>query len=75
MGLQIEEVVDVFGKGKFDLVPLTKTKKKGTEKISWCGICVICEEIHENERTTESVTVLLNYVWYSVLVEFGWARV
>ena len=33
-----EEVVDVFGNGKFELLALTKTKLKGNEEESWCGV-------------------------------------
>ena len=36
-----EEMVDVFGKGKFELLPFTKTKMKGNGEVSWCGVSII----------------------------------
>ena len=38
MGLKREEVVDVFRKGKFELLAWTETKLKGNEEVSWCGV-------------------------------------
>ena len=31
----MEEVVEVFRKGKFELLPLTETKLKGNGEVSW----------------------------------------
>ena len=39
---------------------LTETKRKGSRESLWCEVSGICAVIQENERTRESVTVLLN---------------
>ena len=34
----MEEGIDVFREGKFEMLALTETKLKGNGKISWCGV-------------------------------------
>ena len=36
--IEREEVVDVFRKGKFELLALTETKLKGNGEVSWCKV-------------------------------------
>ena len=36
-------MVDVFRKGKFELLALTETKLKGNGEVSWCGANGIIE--------------------------------
>ena len=38
-----EEVMDVFRKGKSELLALTETKLKGNGEVSWCGVNVIAD--------------------------------
>ena len=60
------EVVDVFRKGKSELLALIETKLKGTGKVSWCGVNGINACVQEMERAREGVAVLLN----NVLIDF-----
>ena len=53
-----EEVVDIFKKGKFELLAFTETKLKGKGEVSWSGVNVIFTGVHEMERAKEGVTVL-----------------
>ena len=53
-----EEVVDIFMKGKFKLLALTKTKLKGKGEISWCGVNGIFSGVQEMESAREGVAVL-----------------
>ena len=41
-----EEVVDVFRKGKFELLARTETKLKGNGEVSWYGLNVIIAGVH-----------------------------
>ena len=70
---KIEEVVDIFKKGKFKLPALTETKLKGGggAEVSWCGVNSIISSVQEMERGREGVPVLLNEVWHSALVKSG----
>ena len=45
-----EEMVDVFKKGKFELLALTETKLKGKGEVSWSGVNVIFAGVQEMER-------------------------
>ena len=56
------EVVDIFKKGKFELLVLTETKLKGKGEVSRFGVNVIFASVHEMERAREGVAVLLNGV-------------
>ena len=60
--------MDVFGKGKFKPLALTKTKLKGNREVSWCGV----NGVQERERAREGVAVLLNDVWHSAVIDFGY---
>ena len=42
-----EEVVDIFKKGKFELLALTETKLKGKGEVSWSGVNVIIVGVQE----------------------------
>ena len=66
-----EEMVDVFRKGKFKFLALTETKLKGNTEVLWCGVNGIITSVQEMERVKESVTVLLNDVWHSVVIDYG----
>ena len=52
MGLQREKSVDVFRKGKFELLALTETKLKGNGKAPWCGVNGIIVGVEEIERAS-----------------------
>ena len=51
--------VDVFRKGKFELLAITGTNLKGNEEVLRCGVNGI-------------IAILLNNVWHSAMVEFGY---
>ena len=55
-------MIDIFKKGKFELLSLTETKLKGKGKISWYGDNVIFAGVHDMERAREGVAILLNDV-------------
>ena len=55
--------MDVFRKGKFELLALTETKLKGNGEI-WCGVNGVIAGV-QMERAWEGVAVLLNDVWHS----------
>ena len=56
-----EEVVDIFKKGKFELVAFTETKSKGK------GVNVSLPVF----RRWKGVALLLNDVWHSAMVKSG----
>ena len=58
----MKKVVDIFKKGKFELLPLTETKLKGKGEVSWCGVSGIIASVQEMERDKEGVAILLNDV-------------
>ena len=64
--------MDIFKKGKFELLVLTETKLKGREEVSWSGVNVIFTGVHEIERVRERVTVLLNDVSHSAVAKSGY---
>ena len=66
-----EQVVDIFQKGKFDLLALTETKLKGEGEVSWVGVNGIISGAEEVERAREGVAVLLSDVWHSAVVTHG----
>ena len=57
-----EEVVDIFKKGKFELLALMEKKLKGKGEVSWSGINVIFTGVQEMESAREGVAVLLKDV-------------
>ena len=52
--------MDIFRKGKFELLALKETKLKGNGELSWWGITGIIAGVQEMERTRVGVAVLLN---------------
>ena len=67
-------MVDVFRKGKFELLALTETKVKGNGEVSWRGVNGIITGVQEMERAREGVAILLNDVWHSAVINFGCVR-
>ena len=65
-----EEVVDIFKKGKFNLLTLTETKLKG-EGVSWVEVNGIILGVQEIKRAREGVAVLLSDVWHNAVVKHG----
>ena len=65
-------MLDIFKKGKFELLALMEMKLKGKGEISWSGVHVIFTSVHEMERAREGVDILLNNVWYSAVVKCGY---
>ena len=63
-----KRVVDIFIKGNFELLALTETKLKGEGEVSWCEVNGIISGVQE----MEGVAVLLNDVWHSAVVIFGY---
>ena len=66
-----EEVVNIFKKGKSELLALTETKLKGKGEALWSEVNVIFVGVQEMERTREMVAILLNDVWHSAVVKYG----
>ena len=64
--------MDIFKKGKFELLALTETKLKGKGEVSWCRVNGIISGVQEMERAREGVAVLLNDVWHSAVVKSGY---
>ena len=63
-------MLDILRKGNFELLALTETKLKGNGEVSWSGVNDIIAGDHEMERATEGVTILLNDVWQSAVIDF-----
>ena len=61
--------MDVFKEGKFELLTLTEMIMKGNGEVSWCGVNGIIAGVQEMERAREGVTILLNDVWHSAVIE------
>ena len=55
-------MVEVFRKGKFELLALKEMKLKGNREVLWCGVNGIVAGIQEIERAREGVAILLNNV-------------
>ena len=66
--------MDIFKEGKIELLALTETKLKGNGEVSWSGVNVIFAGVQEMERARERVAVLLNDVWHSSVVKFGYVN-
>src|SRR5678815_2945242 len=56
-GINVEEkrreVMDVFRKGKFDLLAVTETKMKGNGENEWCGVKCVCVLVWKGMRGEE----------------------
>ena len=63
--------MDIFKKGKSELLALTKTNLKRNGDVSWCGINGIIASVQEMERAREGVAILLKDVWHSAVIDFG----
>ena len=57
-----EEVVDIFKKGKFNLLALMETKLKGEGEVPKVEVNDIISGVQEMERVWEGVAVLLSDV-------------
>ena len=57
-----EKAVDVFRKGKFELLALNEAKLKGNGEVSWCGVNGIIAGVQEMEKAMEVVATLLTDV-------------
>ena len=55
-------MVDIFKKGKFELLALMEMKLKVKGDVSWSRVNVIFASVHEMERAREGIAVLLNNV-------------
>ena len=66
-----EAAVDVFRKGKFELLALTVTKLKGNREVSWFGVNGIIAGVQEMERAREGVAILFNNIWHGAVIGFG----
>ena len=66
-----EEVVDIFKKGKFDLLALMESKLKGEGEVTWVEDNGIFSGVQEMERAREGVASLLSDVWHSAVVKHG----
>ena len=61
-------MVDVFRKGTFELLALTKTMLKGN---GCCGVNDIIADIQDVERVREGIAVLMSDEWHSAVIDFG----
>ena len=64
--------MDVFRKGKFELLALTEAKLKGNGEASGYEVNSIIPSVQERERIWKSGAVLLNNIWHSVDIDFGY---
>src|SRR5678815_3357366 len=66
-GINVEEkrieVMDVFKKGKFDLLAVTETKMKGIGENEWCGVKCVCFSVERNESGIEGFAILMSDLW------------
>ena len=60
--------MDIFKKGKFELLALKQMRLRGKGEVSWSGDT----GVHEMERARERVAILLNDVWHSAVVKSGY---
>ena len=65
-------MVNIFKELKFELLTLMETKLKGKGEVSWYGVNGIIAGVQEVERAMEEIAILLNNVWYSAMVNFGY---
>src|SRR5678816_1312064 len=62
-GINVEKrrkVMDVFRKGKFDLLAVTETKMEGNGENEWCGVKCVCVGVERNERGIERFAILMS---------------
>ena len=52
-----DEVMNIFKKGKFDLLALMETKLKREGEVSWCGVNGIISGVQEMERAREGLAI------------------
>src|SRR5678815_4398192 len=66
-GINVEEkrreVMDIFRKGKFDLLAVTETKVEGNGENEWCGVKCVCVGVERNERGIERFEILMSDLW------------
>ena len=55
-------MVDIFKKGKFELLALAETKLKGEGEVSWYRVNGKTSGVQGVERPREGVAILLNDV-------------
>ena len=54
--------MDIFIKGKFELLDFMESKLKGKGEVSWSGVNVILAGVQEMEKAREGVAIPLNDV-------------
>lgn len=69
-GAKREEVVNVFKRGKFELLALNETKLKGKEEFCWDGVRGVRSGVNDNVRGKEGVAVLMNDEWFAAMVGY-----
>ena len=52
------KVVNIFKKGKFELLAFMETKFKGKGEVSWSGVNFIFAGVQEMERAREGESIL-----------------
>ena len=62
--------MDVFRKGKFDLLAVTETKMEGNGENEWCGVKCVCVGVERNERGIERFAILMSDLWQRAMVDF-----
>ena len=70
-GTTKRKVINVFK--MFQLLTLMKTKLKRNGEALWCGVNGIIAGVQEMERAGEGIVVLLNDVWHSAVIDFGYS--
>ena len=63
-------MVDVFRKGKFELLALNEIKMKGNGEAKWYVINSITMGVQEIKRAREDVAIFMNDVWHSAVIDF-----
>ena len=63
--------MDIFKKGKFELLAFTETKLKWMGEVSWSVVNVIFVGVQKMETAREGVAILLSNEWYSAVVTSG----
>ena len=53
---------------------MTETKLKGKGEVSLCGVNDIIASVQEMERARENVAILLNDLWHSAVIDYGFVR-
>ena len=63
--------MEIFKKGKFELLVLMEMKLKGKGEVSWSGVNITFAGVQEMERAREGVAILLNDLWHSAVLKSG----